>query len=137
MLLFVEAVIRLCLASQPILTMHELEMVVLGHPLFAGNLRFEDASIGKLQYHPLVRDAFGLDQLKEMPEDFPTITSPEVVQKLFAFPIVYEMLGKGTRLSNQRSRSVRNSLIKLATENGFSHWSELGQRGDVNHVIPI
>jgi hypothetical protein len=34
-LLFVEAVIRTSLASQPILTMFDLEMSVLCHPFFA------------------------------------------------------------------------------------------------------
>jgi hypothetical protein len=131
-LLFVEAVIRTSLASQPILTMFDLEMSVLCHPFFAKKKRFEDASMGKLQNHPLVKEAFGLSQLKEVPEDFPPISSSELVSKLFSPPIIAKMLGKGERLSNKRSRSVRTSLMKLAAEYGFTHWSQLGLVADSN-----
>lgn len=112
--------------------MFDLEMSVLCHPFFAKKKRFEDASMGKLQNHPLVKEAFGLSQLKEVPEDFPPISSSELVSKLFSPPIIAKMLGKGERLSNKRSRSVRTSLMKLAAEYGFTHWSQLGLVADSN-----
>lgn len=101
-------------------------MSILCHRLFAGQRRFEDACIGKLQNHPLVKKAFGLELLKDMPEDFPTISSEEVVCKLFSPPIVLQMCSTGSRFSNGRSRSFKDSLMKLASEFGFSHWNQLG-----------
>lgn len=124
-LLFVEVAIRTSLASQPILTMYDLEMIMLTHPVFAGKKRFEDACIGKLQFHPLVKEGFGLKNLEKIPDDFPAISSSELVRKLFAPEI--RMRG-GTRLSDLRSKSVKASLARLASQYGFNQWTQLGRQ---------
>ena len=126
-LLFVEVAIRTSLAGQPILTMYDLEMIILTHPVFAGKKRFEDACIGKLQCHPLVKEGFGLKNLKPIPDDFPAISSSELVRKLFAPEIRAQMVGRA-RLSNVRSRSVKASLEKLASQYGFNQWTQLGRQ---------
>ena len=126
-LLFIEVAIRTSLASQPILTMYELEMIILTHPVFAGKKRFEDACIGKLQFHPLVKEGFGLKNLKKIPNDFPIISSSELVRKLFAPQIRAQMAGN-KRLSNLRSNSVKASLQKLASQYGFNQWTQLGRQ---------
>jgi len=126
-LLFVEVAIRTSLASQPILTMYDLEMIMLTHPVFAGKKRFEDACIGKLQFHPLVKEGFGLKNLEKIPDDFPAISSSELVRKLFATQIRAQ-IGGGKRLSDLRSRSVKASLQKLASQYGFNQWTELGRQ---------
>ena len=135
-LLLVETAIRTSLASQPVLTMHDLEMSVLSHPMFRKTKRLEDVSIGKLQFHPLVQKAFGFEQLEVIPEDFPRLSSSELIVKLFSEPIVAPMLGSGSRLSMKRSRSLVDSLMKLAAEYGFSHWNQLGQC-DCHHIFSI
>ncbi|CAK9002676.1 unnamed protein product, partial [Durusdinium trenchii] len=140
-LLLVETAIRTSLASQPVLTMHDLEMSVLSHPMFRKARRLEDVSIGKLQFHPLVQKAFGLEQLEVIPKDFPQLSSSELMVKLFSEPIVAPMLGMGSRLSRKRSRSLVDSLMKLAAEYGFSHWNQLGiaiQEGSfLTQLIPM
>lgn len=125
-LLFLEAAIRASLASQPILTMHDLEMILVGHPVFGGKARFEDALAGQLQFHPLVKEAFGLEHLHKIPDDFPVISSVELMGKLFSPPILREMLCQGKRFSGKRSRSVLSSLSKLASEYSLGDWRLLG-----------
>ena len=85
-------------------------MSILCHRLFAGQRRFEDACIGKLQNHPLVKKAFGLELLKDMPEDFPTISSEEVVCKLFSPPIVLQMCSTGRPLFERKISIIQGQL---------------------------
>ena len=126
-LLFVEVAIRTTLASQPILTMYDLEMFILSHPVFAGKSRFQDACVGRLEFHPLVKEAFGLGNLKEMPEDFPAISTSELVRLLFA-PQIAEQMRQGKRLSQKRSLSVKTALTKLASQYGLNQCCQLGRQ---------
>ena len=123
-LLLVASTIRVALASQSIVTIFDLEAAILLHPMFKNKDGFEDACIGKLHYHPLVRRYFGLDSLGEIPASFPTISGSELLRHLFSADVL-QQLGGGSRLSNTRVRSVTAGLLKIA---------EKYQLDDVRHL---
>ncbi|CAJ1374477.1 unnamed protein product [Effrenium voratum] len=126
-LVFIETVIRVTLASHPVVTLHELEQYILQHRMFAGKSRFEDALVGKLQFHPLVQDAFGLTHLGSLEGllEFPRISSADVIRSLFSAPVL-SCFAASKRFSDLRARSMTASLAQLAASNGFSDFRQMG-----------
>ena len=114
------------LVSQPILTIHDLEMHILSHPMFKSNSRFEDACMGKLQFHPLVKHHFGLNDLPIIPKSFPAIGGMEILGHFFSADVLSTTQGKGTRLSGARARSAFAALSKIAEAHHFDDFRELG-----------
>ena len=126
-LVFVSSAIRLVLVSQPITTIHDLETAILTHPMFENKNRFEDACIGKLQFHPLVRHHFGLNDLPTIPASFPAVSGLELVHKLFSADVVKSFSRVGSRLSNKRANSVYGALNQLAEAYRFDDFRKMGR----------
>ena len=124
-LLLVASYVRASLLSQPILTIHDLEMHILSHPMFKGKRSFEEARLGKLQFHPLVKHHFGLNDLPSIPQSFPAIGGMEILQYFFSADVLSTLV-HGTRLSGARARSAFGALSKIADAYHFDNFRELG-----------
>lgn len=122
MLLVVEATIRICFATQVIVTLHDIERAILEHVLFNGKNSLEEACLGKLQFHPEVARRLQLYEISGgIPSKFPEITAMQLVQKLFA---VAEA-GAQQKSGAGRMLSVASGLQELAKARGFDDYRKL------------
>ncbi|CAE8732678.1 unnamed protein product, partial [Polarella glacialis] len=124
MLLLVDATLMVCISTQVMLTLYDLERAILEHEVFKGKRRFEEACLGKLQFHPEVARRFQLDKLPGgIPKSFPEISSVEIAEELFSEPLLTSV---GSRYSDIRARSFENSLRSLAKARGLEDFRMLG-----------
>lgn len=83
MLYTVETVLHMSFATQPIVTIGDLEAAILGMPAFKQLKSFKDAQLGELPRHPEVLRRLRLDDPNRpaltVPRSFPKLTPDFII----------------------------------------------------------
>ncbi|CAJ1376746.1 unnamed protein product, partial [Effrenium voratum] len=136
MLYTVETVLHTAFATQPVVTIADLEAAILQMPAFKQVSKFKEAELGELQKHPEVLRRLRLNEPSlpclPMPKSFPSFSHEEIIKCLVA-----SLPHRWQHWKNEDSWTLEKGLNIVAQQKGFSDSRLLGVFIQQEHVFRI